>query len=99
MSDMNDDPCRCCDHCEKDHRAPKSIEVGASGFSSGGTHQMLVTAKTHCYANALCSCTAYCGPERKADEMNFQCRSCRKCFNLQGIAASDDDLPDFRLEA
>lgn len=93
------DPCRCCEHSEMNHHAPKSIEVGASGFSSGGTHQMPVTARRNCYENVFCCCVEYCGPERKADETNFQCRSCRKCLNLHGIVTTNDDLPDFRLEA
>jgi hypothetical protein len=49
----------------------------------------------YCEEAPLCCCTEFCGPKRKFDETNFQCRGCRRCLNLQGIETSDADLPDF----
>ena len=71
--------CEFCQHPENDHRPPVSYGAGKSNFSGGGTHQVIITARTCCWNNPLCCCTAFVAPKP----------------NIHGIVIDDSDLPDF----
>lgn len=52
--------CARCGFPGKDHRPPKSFAYAKSNSSSGGAHDVPISARTCNWSNPLTTCIAFC---------------------------------------